>query len=121
MAHLINLNTFTDSRGNLTVIDNSISFEIKRIYYIYNANGQRGGHRHKKNKQALICISGSCELFVNDGINKNTFVLDKPDLCLFLDNIDWHTMYNFSENAILLVLASEHYDIEDYIDEEYNN
>ena len=123
MAELIRLNTFTDSKGSLNVleVEKDIPFNIKRIFYIFNVEKKiiRGGHRHRKNIQALICVKGSCEIFVNDASQKNVFMLNSPDKCLILNPEDWHTMYNFSADAVLLVLASEHYDVNDYIDEEY--
>jgi dTDP-4-dehydrorhamnose 3,5-epimerase-like enzyme len=121
MAKLIPAKTVADPRGALTVLDRDLPFSVKRIYYIYGVdrNVVRAGHRHKKNTQALICVSGSCEVFVNDGVSKQTYVLDRPDQYLLLETRDWHTMRNFSLNAVLLVLASEHYDVNDYIDEEY--
>lgn len=119
MAWIIKLPTITDSRGNLTVIEKVLPFEIKRVYYIYNIKGKRGGHRHKKTVQALICISGSCEVYVNNGKEEKIFLLDKPDDCLILEPEDWHTIDNFSEDTILLLLASEYYDKKDYIYEEY--
>jgi len=67
MAHIIELPTFGDDRGNLTVVEKVLPFEIKRFYYIYDVSSQRGGHRHKKTIQALISLGGSCEIYVNDG------------------------------------------------------
>jgi dTDP-4-dehydrorhamnose 3,5-epimerase-like enzyme len=121
MPYIIKLNTFSDSRGNLTVIDKVLPFEIKRVYYIYDVPPEavRAGHRHKKNVQALVCLRGSCNIFVDDSTVKQTFILDSPDKCLLLEPRDWHTMSNFSRDAVLLVMASEHYDISDYIDEGY--
>ena len=119
MAHLLNLPTFKDSRGNLTVIEKILPFEIKRTYFIYEVTNKRGGHRHKKTIQAFVCIGGSCEVYVNDGANKEIFLLDSPDKCLIVEPKDWHTMDNFSDGVILLVLASEFYDHHDYIEKEY--
>ncbi len=119
MAYFINLPTFSDNRGYLTVIEKILPFEIKRIYYIYNATSKRGGHRHKKNIQALISVAGSCEIFVNNGEKKETFILDRPDKALIIEARDWHTMDKFSPDCVLLVLASEYYDRDDYIYEEY--
>lgn len=119
MAHIINLPTFSDERGNLTVIENTLPFDVKRLYYIYNAVGERGGHRHKKTIQALICLGGSCEVYVHDGKHENSFLLDNPKKCLILNASDWHTMNNFSNNSTLLVLASEFYNKEDYIGNRY--
>ena len=120
MPKIIDLKCYTDILGSLTVIDKILPFDIQRVYYIYNASGVRGGHRHKKTIQALICVAGCCDIFVNDGIQKETFILDSPNKCLLLYSQDWHTMQNFSKDAVLLVLASEHYDKNDYIDEEYS-
>ena len=67
MAYIIKLPTYADERGSLTVVEKLLPFDIKRFYYIYNATSQRGGHRHKKTTQALICLGGSCEIYVNNG------------------------------------------------------
>jgi len=120
MAKMIELPTFTDERGILTVVEKILPFEIKRFYYIYNVSNKRGGHRHKKTAQALICLGGSCEVYVHDGEEENSYFLDDPKKCLLLDPKDWHTMDKFSENATLLVFASEYYDLNDYIDERYS-
>lgn len=119
MAYLINLPTFEDSRGSLTVIEKLLPFDIKRFYYIYDVIGKRGGHRHKKTVQALICINGSCEIYINNGEKQETILLDSPDQCIILEPRDWHTMDKFTEGSTLLVFSSEFYDRDDYIDEEY--
>lgn len=121
MAYLIDLKTFTDKRGNLTVIEKVLPFEAKRIFYIYGVDSSvRGGHRHKKTIQAAICLTGSCEIYNNDGEQEQQFLLDKPHKCLVLEEKDWHTMSNFTPDAILMVLASEYFDQEDYIFEPYS-
>lgn len=120
MAKLINLKTFCDQRGNLTVIEKVIPFEIKRIFYIYGVDSSiRGKHRHKKTIQAAICIKGRCTIWNNDSSKQEEFVLDSPNKCLILEPTDWHKMYDFSPDAILMVLASEYFDYNDYIFEEY--
>jgi dTDP-4-dehydrorhamnose 3,5-epimerase-like enzyme len=120
MAKVINLQTYTDHRGNLTVIDNILPFKIKRIFYIYGVDDSiRGGHRHKKTVQAAICLKGSCHISSNNNIDKQEFVLDSPSKCLVINPEDWHTMENFSIDAILMVLASEEYSEDDYIFEPY--
>jgi dTDP-4-dehydrorhamnose 3,5-epimerase-like enzyme len=122
MAALIDLKTFTDKRGNLTVIEKVIPYEIKRIFYIYGVDDSiRGGHRHKQTIQAAICIQGSCEIHNNDNISQEIFLLDKPNKCLILSPHDWHYMHAFTKDAILMVLASEHFDPEDYIYTPYTN
>ncbi|MBS1580128.1 MAG: FdtA/QdtA family cupin domain-containing protein [Bacteroidetes bacterium] len=120
MAEIIDLKTYTDTRGNLTVIEKVIPFNIKRIFYIYGVdNSKRGGHRHHKTIQAAICIQGSCTIYNNNGTTENEFQLDKPYKCLILRPEDWHTMYNFTQDAILMVLASESFSAEDYIHQPY--
>ena len=122
MAHLLNLTTFTDQRGNLTVIEKSIPFDIKRIFYIYGVDDSvRGGHRHHKTRQAAICIKGSCLISNDDGENKEEFKLDTPANCLILEPFDWHQMHHFTPDAILMVLASEYFDQSDYIFEPYQS
>jgi dTDP-4-dehydrorhamnose 3,5-epimerase-like enzyme len=123
LAHILNIKTFGDSRGELNVLQDQIPFAIKRVYYMYGVpnDSVRGGHRHKKSTQALICLGGSCEIENNDGEKKETFILDHPSKILILEPKDWHIMQKFTENATLLVLASTKYDVNDYIDEPYNN
>ena len=121
MAKIINLPTVSDERGSLSIIEKIADFDIKRVYYIYNTDGkQRGGHRHKKTKQLLVCINGSCDVFCENELKENnTFLLDSFEKCLLVEAKDWHTMQNFSKDCVLLVLASEYYDQDDYIDERY--
>jgi dTDP-4-dehydrorhamnose 3,5-epimerase-like enzyme len=120
MACVIDLKTFTDKRGNLTVIEKIIPFEIKRIFYIYGVDDSvRGGHRHKTTVQAAICIQGVCHIYNNNGKKEDEFVLDEPNKCLILQPEDWHSMDHFSKDAILMVLASEFFDPNDYIFEPY--
>jgi dTDP-4-dehydrorhamnose 3,5-epimerase-like enzyme len=120
MAKLIQLPTFADARGRLTVIEKVLPFDIKRIFYIYGVDDSvRGGHRHHRTYQAAFCIQGKCVIATNDGKSKEQYFLDSPSKCLLLDPQDWHTLYGFSEDAILMVLASEHFDPGDYIWEHY--
>lgn len=122
MAYLIDLRSFTDKRGNLTVIEKTVPFDIRRIFYIYGVDDSaRGGHRHKKTIQAAICIKGSCKIHNHDGNTNTTFLLNQPDKCLILEPSDWHTMDNFSNDAILMILASEYFDQNDYIFEAYGS
>ena len=122
MAKQIDLTTYTDNRGNLTVIEKVIPFDIKRIFYIYGVDDSvRGGHRHHTTVQAAICIQGSCKIHCDNNKNQNEYVLDKPYKCLILEPEDWHTMYDFTPDAILMVLASTEYHAEDYIFEPYKH
>lgn len=120
MAEIINLKSFNDRRGCLTVIENEVPFDVKRVFYIYNVDDSiRGGHRHHKTIQAAVCIKGTCKIFNNDGIKEKIFELNSPEYCLILKPEDWHQMYEFSNDAVLLVLASEKFDPLDYIYERY--
>lgn len=119
MAYVLEIPTFTDSRGSLSVLDEIVPYEIKRVYFITKAIGKRGGHRHIDTIQGLVCVSGSCSVFCDDGKNRETFILDSSTKLLIVEPKDWHTMQDFSENCVLLVISSEHYDRNDYIDEPY--
>jgi dTDP-4-dehydrorhamnose 3,5-epimerase-like enzyme len=121
MAYIIELKNYQDDRGCLNVFEKEIPFDIKRVYYIHNVSPDsiRGGHRHKKSWQALICLGGSCEIYNNNGEIESIFQLDAPNKILILEPKDWHTMQKFTSNATLLVLASTKYDINEYIDEPY--
>lgn len=117
---LLVLKNFNDDRGTLVPIDSELPFTPKRIYTIFGSK-QRGGHRHKKNQQLLVCLQGSCTVYVNNGKEEREFVLPNPATALYLLPEDWHLMKNFSEDSILLVIASEPYDVNDYIDEPYGS
>lgn len=108
-----------DERGRLVAVEsiNDVPFEIKRVYYITAADKdiRRGYHAHKKLKQVLICPRGSCTILLDDGFEKTNVVLDKPNLGLVIDKVMWREMYNFSDDAVLLVLVSEFYTEDDYI------
>lgn len=122
MAHLIKLKSNSDTRGNLTVIEKILPFDIKRIFYIYGVGDpliKRGGHRHKKTVQALISVAGRCEVDTDNGMEKKTYSLDSPETCLILEPEDWHVMRGFSGDCVLVALASEYYNPEDYVREGY--
>ncbi len=120
MPTLFKIKTISDSRGQLSVLDQDMPFDVKRVYYIHHVSQQRrGGHRHKITKQALICVSGSCMIHVNNGSLQEDFILNDPAICLLIEPEDWHYMDDFSTDAVLLVLASEKFDADDYISEEY--
>lgn len=112
-----------DDRGQLVALEEfkDIPFEIKRVYYMYDtaASARRGYHAHRKLEQILICVHGSCVIHLDDGFNTKEVVLDKPYEGLYIKNNIWREMYNFSPDAVLMVLASEYYDENDYI-RDYN-
>ena len=116
---LLQLPTFIDQRGSLTVLESALPFSVVRTYWIYGASGQtRGGHRHTHTRQALVAVAGSVSLYMNDGITEETIVLDHPSQCLLVEPKDWHTM-TFNESAVLLVMSSHRYDRSEYIDTPY--
>lgn len=109
-----------DDRGMLVALEeyNDIPFEIKRVYYMYDTKMgvHRGFHAHKSLKQILICIHGSCKILLDNGMGEKKIIsLEKPYEGLYISNDMWREMYDFSEDAVLLVLASELYREEDYI------
>ena len=117
MPKLIKLPVYKDNRGSLTVIEKILPFVIKRVYYIYQAeSGERGHHSHKKTTQALISVSGSCQIHVKNKKNNLRFDLNSPTKCLLIDPYDFHWMNNFSKDCVLLVLASHYYNENDYLD-----
>ena len=116
---MLQLSTFVDSRGSLTVMEKALPFEVVRMYWIYGADGQiRGGHRHTYTRQALIAMSGRVSIFMNDGVSQEVVELTKPDQCLLVEPKDWHTM-TFGPGSILMVLSSHGYDRSEYIDTPY--
>lgn len=108
-----------DARGNLVSLEElkNIPFLIKRIYYLYNLQKElpRGFHAHKKLQQVLICLNGSCEVLLDNGQEKQSLMLDQPHIGLFIDKLIWHEMDNFSNDCVLIVIASDCYDENDYI------
>ncbi|MBS9784588.1 MAG: FdtA/QdtA family cupin domain-containing protein [Oceanivirga sp.] len=114
-----NLTELGDERGKLVALEGlkNIPFEIKRVYYIYGTklNVARGFHAHKNLQQVAIAVSGSCKMLLDDGVNKEWVTLDSPNKGILINSMVWHEMHNFSEDCVLLVLASEHYDESDYI------
>lgn len=108
-----------DERGMLVALEEfgDIPFEIKRVYFMYDTKKDvhRGFHAHKKLDQILICIHGSCKVLLDNGKEKKIVSLEKPYEGLYVSSNMWHEMYDFSEDAVLMVLASEVYQEEDYI------
>ena len=108
-----------DDRGMLVALEehNDIPFEIKRVYYMYDTKDgvRRGFHAHKSLEQILICIHGSCKILMDNGTEKKIVSLEKPYEGLYISNSIWREMYDFSPDAVLMVLASDIYHEEDYI------
>lgn len=118
LIQLIDLPSFADERGGLVAIESgqSIPFAVQRLYYIFNTNQQaRGFHAHLNLQQLAICVKGQCRFILDNGIEKQDVVLDQPTQGLLIEGLVWREMHNFSDDCVLLVLASEHYDEADYI------
>ena len=109
-----------DDRGHLVVVEGDIDipFEIKRVFYIYGSDSDviRGQHANRKTEFVLINVSGSSKVKVDDGRgNEIVYQLNRPHTGIYLPTMIWKDMYDFSEDSVLLCLASEHYDAEEYI------
>ena len=108
-----------DDRGQLVALEElkDIPFEIKRVYYMYDTGEgvRRGKHAHKSLEQILICIHGSCKILLDNGKEKKIVSLERPYEGLYIANDMWREMYDFSNDAVLVVLASDYYNEEDYI------
>ena len=108
-----------DDRGQLVALEEfiDIPFEINRVYYMYETGEgvRRGFHAHKSLEQILICIHGTCKILLDNGFEKKIVPLEKPYEGLYISNDMWREMYDFSPDAVLLVLASDLYDESDYI------
>lgn len=108
-----------DERGMLVALEEmkDIPFEIRRVYYMYDTKEgvRRGFHAHQNLEQILICIHGSCKVLLDNGEEKKIVSLEKPYEGLYIANNVWREMYDFSEDAVLMVLASDYYNEDDYI------
>lgn len=107
-----------DTRGNLAFIQNDVlPFEFKRVYYLFDvpSNSFRGSHAHINQSEVLIALSGSFEVVLNDGFEKKSFLLNKPNIGLHIPTGMWRELENFSSGAVCLVFSSGIYDEQDYI------
>ena len=119
MTRLKNFKVLGDYRGQLIALEahRDIPLDIRRVFYIYGTQEgvPRGHHSHYKTKQFLVAVNGSCKVTLDNGKTKETFDLNKPNLGLFQDALIWGTMHDFSNDCVLMVLADEYYDANDYI------
>jgi dTDP-4-dehydrorhamnose 3,5-epimerase-like enzyme len=118
-AKIINLPKIEDPRGNLSFIEEvkHIPFKIERTYWIYDVPGGqiRGGHAFKEQQELIVALSGSFDVVVDDGENKQTFSLNRSYYGLYVPMGLWRQMKNFSTNSLALVLSSTHFNADDYI------
>lgn len=108
-----------DNRGSLVALESNetIPFDIKRVYYLFSTKQDvtRGLHAHLALKQVMLCVTGSCKVLLDDGIARETVYLDSPTKGLLVESLVWREMSQFSSDCVLLVIANELYDEEDYI------
>ena len=117
-CRMIDLPKISDPRGNLTFVEGGqhIPFDIRRVYYLYDVPGgaERGGHAHKGLQQLIIAMSGSFDVVLDDGREKKRFHLNRSYSGLYVCPMIWRELDNFSSGSVCLVLASNHYDENDY-------
>lgn len=120
---LIDMRVFGDERGHLISLEkgNNCPFEVKRAFYIFDTKPgiARGAHANRNSEFMLIPISGSCKVRIDDGVSSEIVRLSDPHQALYLDKMLWKEMFDFSYNAILLVLTNTLYDEKEYI-RDYN-
>ena len=121
---IINFNNLGDERGKLVVIEGNkdIPFEIKRAFYIYNSDQDvvRGQHANRESEFVLINVAGSSKVRITDSKEEIIVELNKPMMGVYIPKMIWKDMYDFSQDSVLLVLASTHYNGEEYI-RDYND
>ncbi|MBT9300642.1 sugar 3,4-ketoisomerase [Pseudomonas sp. TAE6080] len=119
LIEILNIQAKGDERGQLIALENNknIPFEIKRVYYLTQTQEgvARGFHAHKELMQVAVCISGRCLMKLDDGIVQEDVWLDSPAKAILIRKMVWHEMHHFSSDCVLLVLADELYDEQDYI------
>ncbi len=119
LPKIIQLPKFLDARGNLSFVEqeNHIPFVIKRTYWIYDVPGGecRGGHVYRENEEFIIALSGSFDVVLDDGKQKQTFTLNRSYYGLYIPKGIWREMENFSTNSLAVILSSTNYNPDDYI------
>jgi hypothetical protein len=119
LAKYLDITSIIDKRGHIGVLEANrhFPFDIKRIYYLkaLSSENARGFHAHKELFQAAICLSGSFKMLLDDGENRENVLLNSSEPPLLIEPLVWHVMSEFSEDCIILVLASDYYCEEDYL------
>ncbi len=118
-VRIYDLPKIIDPRGNLSFIEenNHVSFKIERAYWIYDVPGgeTRGGHAYTHNREFIIALSGSFDIVLNDGKEEKRYSLSRSYYGLYVPEMIWRSMENFSTNSLALILSSTNYDESDYI------
>jgi len=116
---IVDLDTQSDERGRLVAIEarQDVPFPIQRVYYIFGTDrkANRGFHAHRQLEQLMVCTSGACTVTLDDGSSRKNFRLENPTRGLLVGQMIWREMSDFTDDAVLMVLASRHYEAEDYI------
>jgi len=119
LIKLIDFPPLGDERGSLVAVEGNknIPFDIKRVYYIFGTQKDiaRGFHAHKELNQVAVCITGKCRMILDNGNTKENVWMDSATKGVLIEDMVWHEMHDFSDDCVLLVLASEQYDESDYI------
>ena len=123
LIQIVNFPPLGDDRGSLVALEanKSVPFEIKRVYYIFGTKEgvSRGFHAHRNLKQVAVCVTGSCRFVLDNGKQREEVLLDSSTEGLIIEDLTWREMHDFSPDCVLLVLASEYFDENDYI-RDYN-
>ena len=118
-CRVLNFGDLGDERGKLVVVEGNkdIPFDIQRVFYIYGSDSEvvRGQHANRQSEFVLINVGGTSKVRIDNGHSEAVIELDKPMMGLYIPTMVWKDMYDFSEDSILLVLASTHYDGSEYI------
>ena len=119
-CHIVDLNKHHSQRkGNICVVENGITvpFDVKRVYYLYDVPSgvERGGHAHKELQQLIVALSGSFTVILDDGKERQSFFLNRPNKALYVAPGNWRVLDDFSSGSVCMVLASEKYNPDDYI------
>jgi UDP-2-acetamido-3-amino-2,3-dideoxy-glucuronate N-acetyltransferase len=119
MISMLGLPVIRDERGALLTLEalKSVPFEIKRVYCLMDLKKDfpRGFHAHLNLRQLIVCLKGSCRIILDDGLSREAVILNTYSTGLIIESFMWREMHDFSEDCVLMVLASEHYDETDYI------
>ena len=118
MNQWINLKEFGDQRGKLVSIENNhLPFKMERLFYIYDTDNSaiRGNHANRNSSFVFVCITGACDVLIDDGESRVTYHLDSPDKALYCPKGSWKEMFNFKKGTVLLVVSDQPFDNTEYI------
>ena len=118
-CRLLDLPRINNRQGDLTFVEGGrhVPFDIERVFYVYDlpSGADRGAHAHKTLHEVIVCLSGSVDVYVDDGSEKATITLNRPWRGLHVPPLIWASEWNFAPGTVYLVLASHHFDKDDYI------